>query len=62
MAPKHDDGLNAMRRYELKAIRKVMIGFNRNTEPELTSWIESKANKQGYIKQLVRDDMERSKK
>ena len=50
------------KRYIKKAMRPVMVSFNRNTEPELVEWIEQQENKQGYIKRLVREDMERQKK
>ena len=49
-------------RYIKKVMRPVMVSFNRNTEPELVEWIEQQENKQGYIKRLVREDMERQKK
>lgn len=48
----------AQSRYEKKAIRKLILGFNRNTEPELLEYIESIPNKAGYIKRLIRQDME----
>lgn len=52
----------ANKRYEAKALRKMMIAFNRNTEPDLLEWIESQENKAGYIKRLIREDMERQQK
>ncbi|MEY8561629.1 hypothetical protein AALA21_01020 [Eggerthellaceae bacterium 3-80] len=52
---------HANKRYEAKALRKMMIAFNRNTEPDLLEWIESQENKAGYIKRLIREDMERNR-
>ena len=52
----------ANKRYEKSTIRKVPVAFNRNTEPDLLEWIESIENKSGYIKRLIREDMERNKK
>lgn len=52
----------ANKRYEKNALRKVMIAFNRNTEPDLVEWIENTDNKAGYIKRLIREDMERNQK
>ena len=52
----------ANKRYEKSTIRKVLVAFNRNTEPDLLEWIESIENKSGYIKRLIREDMERNKK
>ena len=43
-------------RYDKKTLLKVSIAFNRNTEPELIKLIESKENKAGYIKSLVKQD------
>lgn len=48
-------------RYSKENLLKVMVAFNRRTEPELAEWMEEKENKAGYIKGLVRDDIERSK-
>lgn len=48
----------AQYRYEKKALRKVMVAFNRNTEPDLVEFIEGKQNMAGYLKSLVRADME----
>ena len=50
------------KRYIKKVMRPVMVSFNRNTEPELVEWIEQQENKQGYIKQLIRRDMEEQNK
>lgn len=48
-------------KYSKENLLKVMVAFNRRTEPELVEWMEEKENKAGYIKGLVRDDIERSK-
>ena len=47
------------RRYHAKAIVRVTVDFNRNTERELVERIESEPNRSGYIKRLVREDVER---
>lgn len=47
------------RRYHAKAIMRVTVDFNRNTESDLVERIEREPNRSGYIKQLVREDMER---
>lgn len=46
-------------RYEKKNLVKVVTAFNRKTEPELVKRIEQEENKAGYIKRLVREDIER---
>lgn len=51
----------AQNRYSKKVIRHIGFDLNRNTEPDLIEWLESQHNKAGYIKKLIRDDMERKK-
>jgi len=41
---------------------KVNVSFNRKTEPELVVRIEAETNKAGYIKDLIRADIEKGKK
>ena len=43
--------------YIKKNMRQFMVKINRVTEPELLEWLESQPNKQGYIKELVRNDL-----
>lgn len=50
------------KRYDKKTLRKVLVSFNRNVEPELVEFIERKENKSGYIKQLVREDYKKQQK
>lgn len=52
----------ANKRYEEKNIVKVAVGFNRKTEPEITERVEAEDNKAGYLKRLVREDVEREKR
>ena len=44
--------------YEKENLRQIRLKINRKTEPELLEWIEKQDNIQGYIKRLIRDDME----
>lgn len=48
-------------RYDKENRVKVMVNFNRKTEPELVERITREENKSGYIKQLIREDIEREK-
>ena len=50
------------KRYDKENIVRVAVGFNRRTEPELVERIEEEENKEGYIRSLVREDVERRKK
>ena len=47
-----------MNQYEKDNIRQIRLKINRKTEPELIEWIETQENIQGYIKRLIREDME----
>lgn len=49
----------AQDRYNAKNLRQFMVKINRATEPELLEYLESKDNVQGYIKSLIRADLER---
>ena len=51
----NNDYLN---QYEKENIRQIRLKINRKTEPDLLEWIEKQPNIQGYIKRLIRDDME----
>ena len=47
--------------YEKENLRQIRLRINRKTEPDLLEWIEKQDNIQGYIKHLIREDMEREK-
>lgn len=49
----------AQKRYNDKALVRVNIAFNRFTEPDLVEKIQSVENRSGYIKRLVREDIQR---
>ena len=51
-----------LNQYEKENIRQIRLKINRKTEPELLAWIEKQENIQGYIKQLIREDMENQPK
>lgn len=46
-------------RYQKKNVLQVKVGFNRSTEEKLVERLEEEPNKAGYIKNLVREDVER---
>lgn len=49
-----------MANYEKENLRQIRLKINRKTEPELLEWLKKKGNIQGYIKELIRKDMEQS--
>lgn len=49
------------KRYRDRSILHVGINFNRNTESELVEKMEKVPNRSRYIKDLIREDLEREK-
>ena len=47
--------------YVKNNVLQVMVKINRNTEADLVDFLDTKENKQGYIKSLIRADMEAHK-
>lgn len=48
-------------RYEREKVLKVTVGFSRISEPDLVARIEKEDSKAGYLKRLVKEDVEREK-
>lgn len=46
-------------KYERDNLLRVMVKFNRKKEPDLVERMEQQENKAGYIKRLVKEDIER---
>ena len=51
----------AHKKYSAANLVQVSFKVNRKTEPDILEKLESVENKQGYIKQLIREDIERLK-
>lgn len=47
--------------YEKTMTRFVGLKLNKNTDAELISWLEQQPNMQGYLKDLLRRDMEQAR-
>lgn len=47
-------------RYKKKNYKDFTIHLNRNTEQDIIDRIEQAENKQGYVKSLIRDDIEKA--
>ena len=60
--PKTEHGKQYNLDYVKNFQRQFMLKCNRKTEPELVEWLESKENIQTYLKELIRKDIENSKK
>lgn len=51
----------AQARWDRENIRRVVLKLVRTTDADILEWMESKENMQGYLKNLIREDMKRSK-
>ena len=49
----------AVARYDLENTVRIGLKLNFRTDRDILDWLKSQQNKQGYIKQLIRDDIER---
>lgn len=47
----------ASAKYNKSNVLKVNVNINRNTDADIIAWFENIPNKQGYIKELIRKDM-----
>lgn len=47
--------------YQKENIKRVVLKLNRVTEESMISWVEGKENVNGYLKELIRKDMEMKK-
>lgn len=48
-------------KYDRENTKRVYIKLNKNTDSDILSYLDSKPNKQGYIKELIRKDMKPNK-
>lgn len=51
----------ASMKYDAKNTRKIFLKFNLKTDADILEKLDSVENKQGYIKDLIRKDIENSK-
>lgn len=52
----------ARNKYNKKMIRNLTVSLNRKTDYDIIVFLENKENIGGYIKKLVRRDMDKAKK
>lgn len=53
--------MNAYERYRKKAIVRVQLAFNRNTDADILKWLDEVPNMTGAIKTAIRADIVRQK-
>lgn len=54
----YENNLEYIKSYNKQAYKQVPLRLNKYTEPDLINWLFARANVQGYIKELIRKDME----
>lgn len=55
---RYDDGLTPQQRYQRANTKNMTVNFNMNTEKDIYEHVQAQPNKQGYLKGLIRRDME----
>ena len=51
----------AIKRYDAKNTKQIHLKLNLNTDAELLEWLAKQDSVQGYIKSLIKKDMENGK-
>ena len=49
----------ATAKYDAKMTTGIYLKLNKKTDEDILCWLDRQPNKQGYIKELIRKDMER---
>lgn len=47
----------AQERYDRENTVGLYLKLNRKTDADILAWLDTKENKQGYIKELIREDI-----
>ena len=54
-----DAQIKAQAKYDAENTRQVHLKLNRNTDKDVLDKLDEVPSKQGYIKRLIREDLER---
>lgn len=54
-------GYAAQHKYNKESTKSIMIRLMKNTEMDIIKRLDEQENKSGYIKRLIREDIEREK-
>ncbi len=52
----------ASMKYDKANVKWINLKLNKNTDVDILNYLENITNKQGYIKKLIRKDMEKNSK
>lgn len=50
----------ASQKYQKEKCRKITLLLNKRIDEDILVWLDSQDNKSGYLKKLIRADMERN--
>ena len=50
--------ISANARYNEKMVKRYNLGFNKTTDADVIEQLDKQESKQGYIKELIRKDIE----
>lgn len=53
------DKYGPQKKYSAKAVRRFRLDLNRNTDMDMISYLEAMDNVQGYLKELIKADMQK---
>ena len=53
--------IEAVKKYERKNVTQIKFSFNNVTDKDIIEHIKNQKNKQGYIKQLIKEDIKKRK-
>lgn len=54
-----ESNYRASQKYKREKCRKITLELNRRIDEDILTWIDSQPNKSGYLKALIRADMEK---
>ena len=55
-----ESNYRASQKYRAEKCRKVQLELNKRIDADVLDWLDSLPNKAGYIKDLIRADMEKN--
>lgn len=59
MAKTSDAQKRAVAKYDAENTKSFLLKLNKKTDADIIAFLENQPNKMGYIKQLIRDDMQK---
>lgn len=55
-------GYASSKKYEKDNVKRYVVKLVVNTEQDIIDWLEEQDNKAGYIKNLIKEDMEKPRR